>query len=80
MTVLTADLPRKRALTLNGHRTSISLEDAFWEALREIAARELKSVSELVEIIDTARGDAGLSSAIRIYILQHYRGQLRECG
>jgi predicted DNA-binding ribbon-helix-helix protein len=76
MTVLTADIPRKRSLTLNGHRTSISLEDAFWEALREISARELKSVSELVEKIDTARGDAGLSSAIRIYILQHYRGKI----
>lgn len=76
MTVLTADIPRKRSLTLNGHRTSISLEDAFWEALREISTREAKSVSELVESIDTARGDAGLSSAIRIYILQHYRGQI----
>ncbi len=76
MTSLTADIPRKRSLTLNGHRTSISLEDAFWDALREISARELKSVSELVEMIDTERGDAGLSSAIRIYILQHYQGKV----
>ncbi len=71
------DLPKKRSLTLNGHRTSISLEDAFWEALRDIAVDETKSVSELVEFIDTARGEAGLSSAIRIYILDYFRARNR---
>lgn len=75
MTPAQPDLPKKRSLTLNGHRTSISLEDAFWEALRDIAVDETKSVSELVELIDTARGEAGLSSAIRIFILDYFRAK-----
>ena len=67
------DCPRKRSLTLKGHRTSISLEDAFWQALRDVASRESKTLSELVEEVDATRGQAGLSSAIRLYILQHYQ-------
>ncbi|GAA6210884.1 MAG: ribbon-helix-helix domain-containing protein [Rhodomicrobiaceae bacterium] len=70
------DIPKKRSLTLKGHRTSISLEDAFWSALNDIANKQTKSISELVEIIDENRGEAGLSSTIRIYILQYYRSQL----
>ncbi|MBO6548026.1 MAG: ribbon-helix-helix domain-containing protein [Rhizobiales bacterium] len=70
------DIPKKRSLTLKGHRTSISLEDAFWSALNDIANKQTKSISELVEIIDETRGEAGLSSTIRIYILQYYRNQL----
>ena len=68
-----ADIPRKRSLTLKGHRTSISLEDAFWAALRTISAKQSKSVSEVVEAIDAERGEAGLSSAIRLYILDFYQ-------
>jgi predicted DNA-binding ribbon-helix-helix protein len=70
------DIPKKRSLTLKGHRTSISLEDAFWSALNDIANKQTKSISELVEIIDENRGEAGLSSTIRIYILQYYRNQV----
>ncbi len=70
------DIPKKRSLTLKGHRTSISLEDAFWSALNDIASKQTKSISELVETIDETRGEAGLSSTIRIYILQYYRKQL----
>ena len=70
------DIPKKRSLTLKGHRTSISLEDAFWSALNDIANKQTKSISELVEMIDENRGEAGLSSTIRIYILQYYRSQL----
>jgi len=70
------DIPKKRSLTLKGHRTSISLEDAFWSALNDIAGKQTKSISELVELIDETRGEAGLSSTIRIYILQYYRSQL----
>ena len=69
------DIPKKRSLTLKGHRTSISLEDAFWSALNDIANKQTKSISELVELIDENRGEAGLSSTIRIYILQYYRNQ-----
>ena len=70
------DIPKKRSLTLKGHRTSISLEDAFWTALNDIANKQTKSISELVEVIDENRGEAGLSSTIRIYILQYYRKQV----
>ena len=73
-----ADIPKKRSLTLKGHRTSISLEDAFWQALRTISAKQSKSVSQLVEQIDQDRGEAGLSSAIRLYILDFYQKHCEE--
>lgn len=62
--------PRKRSLTLRGHRTSVSLEDAFWDELQAIAAARQQSVNALVAEIDTARGvSAGLASAIRVFVL-----------
>ncbi|MCV6597641.1 MAG: ribbon-helix-helix domain-containing protein [Mangrovicoccus sp.] len=68
--------PRKHSLTLKGHRTSVSLEDPFWEAFIEIAAHRGLSVSALAAEIDTARGlDCGLASAIRVHVLSHYRAQ-----
>jgi predicted DNA-binding ribbon-helix-helix protein len=68
----------KRSLTVAGHRTSISLEDAFWTALGEIAAAEGKSVPALVAEIDRQRGagsprEANLSAAIRLYVLERLR-------
>lgn len=66
--------PVKHSLTLRGHRTSVSLEAPFWEAFREIAAAEEKGINELAAEIDEARGvSAGLASAIRVYVLEHYR-------
>jgi predicted DNA-binding ribbon-helix-helix protein len=65
--------PRKRSLTIAGHRTSISLEEPFWEAMSEVAAARGVSPSALVAEIDGSRGDANLSSAIRIFLLEHYR-------
>ncbi len=65
--------PEKRSFTLAGHRTSISLEAAFWEALREAAAREKVPLSELVKRIDHQRGEAGLSGAVRVWILDYFR-------
>lgn len=66
--------PIKRSLTLNGHRTSVSLEDAFWVAFREIAAMRGQPINELAAEIDTARsGGEGLASAIRVFVLDHYR-------
>ncbi len=62
--------PVKRSLTLRGHRTSVSLEDEFWRAFREIAAREGRPINDLAAEIDAARGDIGLASAIRVYILR----------
>lgn len=67
--------PVKRSLTLRGHRTSVSLEDDFWDAFREIALAEGKPINALAAEIDAERGlDMGLASAIRLYVLGHYRG------
>lgn len=62
--------PVKRSLTLRGHRTSVSLEDAFWRAFKEIADRSGKTINGLASEIDEARGDVGLASAIRVFILE----------
>lgn len=61
--------PQKRSLTIAGHRTSISLEAAFWDAVKDFAARDDRSVADLVGEIDASRGKAGLSGAIRVYVL-----------
>lgn len=66
--------PRKHSLTLNGHRTSVSLEDPFWEALCDLAQARGVSVNALVAEIDAARGlSAGLASAIRVFVLEKFR-------
>lgn len=68
--------PRKRSLTLAGHRTSVSLEEPFWQAFREIAAAEGKGINELAAEIDTARGsDCGLAGAIRLYVLERVQSR-----
>jgi predicted DNA-binding ribbon-helix-helix protein len=59
----------KRSLSIKGHRTSISLEPEFWEALRSIAAKRKTTLAELVSEIDATRGERNLSSAIRVHIL-----------
>ncbi len=68
--------PAKRSLTLRGHRTSVSLEDAFWDAFREIAKEEDKALNALAAEIDETRGaDVGLASAIRVFVLDRFRAQ-----
>lgn len=69
--------PVKRSLTLRGHRTSVSLEEDFWQAFREIAAERGVALNALAAQIDEARGDIGLASAIRVFVLARYRGR---CG
>ena len=64
-----AGKPRKRSLSIAGHRTAISLEEPFWEALRRIAAAKRAPVARLVAEIDAVRGEASLSSAIRLFVL-----------
>lgn len=65
--------PVKRSLTLKGHRTSVSLEDDFWRAFKEIATQEGKPINALAAEIDASRDlDAGLASAIRLYVLRHF--------
>lgn len=66
--------PVKRSLTLKGHRTSVSLEDPFWQAFREIAEREGRAINDLAAEIDAGRDlETGLATAIRLYVLAHYR-------
>ena len=63
----------KRSIVIAGQRSSISLEDDFWQALREIAIRRNMRLSELVTSIDAERAHANLSSAIRLFVLDFYR-------
>ena len=73
---LMKSLVEKRSVKIHGHQTSASLELAFWDALKEIAAHDQLSISTLVEKIDSNRGETGnLSSAIRLFVLDHYRQQ-----
>lgn len=68
--------PKKRSLTIRGHRTSVSLEDEFWDAFREIADADGKPINALAAEIDTARGtDCGLASAIRLFVLRRLRAR-----
>jgi predicted DNA-binding ribbon-helix-helix protein len=60
----------KRSLVIAGHRTSISIEDAFWRRLRRIALERGQSLNGLAAAVDAARGDANLSSAIRVFVLE----------
>ena len=66
----------KRSIVLAGHRTSVSLEDGFWNALKEIAAGRKVTLSELVAIIDADRQYANLSSAVRVFVLGVFRDQI----
>ena len=62
----------KRSVVLSGHKTSISLEDAFWDGLKDIADARKVSVSSLVHDIDATRGENNLSSAVRQFVLGRY--------
>ena len=68
---------KKHSLLIMGHATSISLEDEFWETLKEISLEESKSIQQLIEHIDLDR-TSNLSSAIRIYILNHLKNKLQK--
>jgi predicted DNA-binding ribbon-helix-helix protein len=63
----------KRSVIIAGHKTSVSLEDAFWAGLKEIAVGRRKKLSDLVGEIDTQRNQGNLSSSIRLFVLGHYR-------
>jgi predicted DNA-binding ribbon-helix-helix protein len=68
----------KRSVVVGGHRTSVSLEDDFWSALKEIASARNMPLSELVEIINAYRQHSNLSSAIRLFVLGYYRDQISD--
>ena len=69
--------PVKRSFTIGGHRTSISLEAPFWDALRAAATQERLPVSQLIARIDGERAGCGLSSAIRVWLLARFRDGAR---
>ena len=65
----------KRSVVLAGHKTSVSLEDAFWQGLKDIAQSRRMTLSDLVSSIDTDREQGNLSSAIRLFVLNHYKAE-----
>ncbi len=71
-------LVAKRSVVVADHKTSVSLEDAFWNGLKEIACERNITLSELVEAIDSERRHGNLSSAIRLFVLDFYRNQLAD--
>jgi predicted DNA-binding ribbon-helix-helix protein len=68
----------KRSVVVAGHKTSVSLEDAFWIGLKEISGERHVTLSELVAAIDSQRQHGNLSSAIRLFVLNFYRAQVSE--
>lgn len=70
----------KRSIVIAGHKTSVSLEDAFWGGLKDIASARNMTLSDLVASIDGGRRQGNLSSAIRLFVLDHYRAQAGSNG
>jgi len=66
----------KRSIVIAGHKTSVSLEDAFWKGLKEIALSRGVTLSDLVAAIDSERQLGSLSSAIRLFVLDHYKARI----
>ena len=66
----------KRSIIISGHKTSISLEEPFWKALKDIASRRRQTLSELVGGLDAERKFSNLSSAVRLFVLNHYQERL----
>ena len=65
----------KRSVVIAGHKTSVSLEDAFWRGLKDIASNRRTSVSDLINSIDIDREQGNLSSALRLFVLNHYQAR-----
>ena len=70
----------KRSIVIAGHKTSVSLEGAFWTALKNIAVSRQQTLSNLVEAIDIERRQGNLSSAIRLFVLDHYQTRIGGDG
>jgi predicted DNA-binding ribbon-helix-helix protein len=70
----------KRSVVIAGHKTSVSVEAAFWTALRDIAAARQQTLSDLVGTIDAGRRQGNLSSAIRLFVLDHYQARTSGNG
>jgi len=70
---------KKRSISIHGHRTSISLEDPFWDMLQAIAKERGQSLASLVRQVDLNR-DGGLSSALRVFVLAELKKKRDACG
>ena len=70
----------KRSIVVSGHKTSVSLEDAFWEGLREIARGQNITISALVGDIDRTRQQSNMSSAIRVFVFERLRAPASQSG
>ena len=65
----------KRSVVIAGHKTSVSLEEPFWAVMRQIAESEATTVSAILRRIEASRGNSNLSSATRVFALEHVRGR-----
>jgi len=65
----------KRSIVVAGHKTSVSLEEAFWNGMKEISGLRNMTLSELVGEIDNNRQQGNLSSAIRLFVLDHFKAR-----
>lgn len=70
--------PVKRSFSIKGHRTSISLEKEFWDALKDAAAEDKKPLAAVIAEIDAGRAASGLSSAVRIWLLNRYQARIKS--
>lgn len=70
----------KRSIVIGGHKTSVSLEDAFWTGIKEISGERSLTLSELVSEIDEGRAHGNLSSAVRLFVLDYYKGRSVAVG
>ena len=75
MGALMKSLVAKRSIVIDGHKTSVSLEDAFWRDLKNIAHTQQATLGDLVARIDGTREQGNLSSAIRLFVLEHFRNE-----
>jgi predicted DNA-binding ribbon-helix-helix protein len=67
---------KKRSIVIGSHKTSVSLEDSFWTSLRQIARQRATTVPEVVRTLNASRQGGNLSSAIRVFVLDHYRNNV----
>jgi predicted DNA-binding ribbon-helix-helix protein len=70
----------KRSVVINHHKTSVSLEDAFWKGIKSIAAARNVTLSDLVATVNGDRREGNLSSALRLFVLEHYRMKAANGG
>ena len=70
----------KRSIVVAGHKTSVSLEEAFWNGMKEISGLRNMTLSELVGEIDNNRQQGNLSSAIRLFVLDHFKNRAANCS